>query len=541
MKMSEGKDSRHHGESSALTASEIYDKYKDAIVRIETLSQRVDDSPFITNGTGFFIGGQHIITAASVILYSGGGARVPPPPTPPGPAFAIVSNIYVHVYNVGDKGKNFIYKATVVGVDGAGDFALLRIPCDDPWNITLPSLKGQPHFRFSSSRDYTPGHRVFSISNAEDNDFRSVSQGVVRNNRQFSTNAQAFTTTSSMPPEELVLTDIIILNPGSYGSPIITACGNVIGVITLTYGGNSFPFNGSASGGVSEHFFRPVLEAFLEAEKIQAKAFHTRIIAGKCDTDTSRSSGSECEPDPFRNLEVVQDSVGAYFRYIKGYLGISWTGYNVDIFGQVPNNQFKQTQGIIISSVDLSTPVGQFFFPFIDGGQLVLLTWISDCPIGNLPPQITPALVTWRLIAGDTVTLRYRLSGDGFAKELSATLVLAVFPDTADLPTTFVMAPRIAKVEADKASGVNTAQGHDVKGAASSQVDGKYDKNASRVSMPDISCTTEAAPGPSTALAPIVTGAKAAHSAPKKALPMKMVPFSKVLPGEKSPLRLRVI
>jgi S1-C subfamily serine protease len=389
------KDDRR-GKKPILAGPDIFYRYRGAVVALETSTQLMFDDfkSNVTNaGSGFFIGNGYIVTSAQLVLLDTAN-RVPPAPTPPAPFISRVNKIVARVTAVnGDPNVNLIYEAELVGVDPAANIALLRISAR--MNPGLPQLNEcQAYFKFDPSRLYAIGRKVYAICASQQLDSQFITDGVVTNNRQFSTGP-------GYPPVELVMTSLDLDFPLNIGSPIINEYGHVIGVITVSYPAPGETF----AGGISEFFLKPILESLL---------------------------------NPLCNrqfVSLVNDSEGPYYRRLKGYLGIAWSPFTIDDWSPEFNRPgYKRNQGVVVRAIDPSTQLGQLLLPLIIQGNTILITDIDGCEIGNIPPQVTPAIITWRCGAGTEVVLKYRVSSDDYAKCLSLKVVLSEFPIELDNP-----------------------------------------------------------------------------------------------------------
>ncbi|AYV86348.1 MAG: PDZ domain-containing protein [Solumvirus sp.] len=403
-----------------LTATEIFYTKRSAVVALQTLTTFI--LPGSTNpqqtaiGTGFFIGNNYIVTSAQLVLYTQFiGPRTPAPPDPPGPSIVRVNKIFAHVVDVnGEKNNNLVYEADLIGIDGAANVALLHI--SDIANPGLPKLRNTNHFRFGRSRDYAVGRPAFTIANDVGDDTQSIRSGIVTNNRQFSK-------IQGSPPVELIVVDFPAYIGTNVGAPIIDEFGDIIGILNQNFGS----FSNTPVGGTSEYFMEPILKAL--------RAGGNNLVKG------------EKLGEFAKHLQLVVDPVGNYYLYVKGFLGIAWTIYSpISYVNEVPG--YKKTQGIVVTALVATTPLGQLFTPLFDSGATILITDIDGCPIGNIPNQITPADITWRKIPGDKVKITYRVSTDGFAGCQAANVALAMYPYDLDLPDTFFMAPNPVKTPA---------------------------------------------------------------------------------------------
>ena len=393
-------------------SQEIYEKFRNAIVSIYSEAQYGPDPALDTiffSGGGFFIKGHYIITAAQIVLMNPQESfRY----VPANGVMTRMQRIWVQVYNVNNSCKSYAYEATLIGVDGAGDSALLKIDPNKPWNQNLPRIKDQPYFKWGNNRKYLPGNSVTSINSSISSfDYQSISQGNVRNNRFMERNGdivyeEVFTT--------LPLTNDSIFPFGGNGSPILDACGRVVGLLnnTLSLSGEE------VSGGPSEHFVKRVIKQLIAADKGQLSP-HVQLIT-----------------DPFGN----------FYSYVKGYLGFQWKvvitldfisflapdGCTSEFILTPQGPGTKEIIGMLIIYVDgaggcsPSTGTNSPFLGTIVPGDIV--THINGKAIGNIPCQIIPTLVTWKLLPGDNVTLKYRKGTEFFVTEYETTAPLASFP-----------------------------------------------------------------------------------------------------------------
>lgn len=79
----------------------------------------------------------------------------------------------------------------------------------------------------------------------------------------------------------------------------------------------------------------------------------------------------------------------------------------------------------------LSTGTNSPFLGIIFPGDII--THINNQPIGDLANQIAPTVITWRLLEGDLVTLRYRKASEFYTNEYESTQSLAKFPEALEV------------------------------------------------------------------------------------------------------------
>lgn len=477
-----------------LTAAQIACKSSDAVVKVHSefilvgaeitgvggatpLSdpQLVGEQGFvggrkdvILSGNGFFIKGHYIVVPAQLVL-------LPPSLTsavnrypyynPKDLALGQMKNqmirasrILVDVYNVNGECHSFIYEADLIGVDGAGDLAVLKINPQRQWNRCNPCInKCHPYLDFGKSRCSKAGDVAYLLGDylGRDDSNVSVVQGLVGDHRH----AQKL----GFALQELILVSSTTIGAGAVGMPILNAEGKVIGLQTINR--QSFS-DRDLIAGPSELFMRRVIK---------------KLIKGTC------SRKYDC------NLESICDPAGAYYRYKKAYLGLAYNvfqGYEYDVtidytsgapfagekrIRLTDNGEFmnspscKELIGLRVVGLaglnpnqDLGVNNGLFYVP---GGEAVaplpaelpespllgklapgdVITHFDDFAVGDLHKQITPSLITWRACAGDRVTLTYRKGGnalntdnnsytDNYDNQDSVTVCLADYPALMDYP-----------------------------------------------------------------------------------------------------------
>jgi hypothetical protein len=250
-----------------------------------------------------------------------------------------------------------------------------------------------------------------------------------------------------------ILPEVVLVSASVYsykhGLPILNCQGQVIGMQTSNVVGTESQIRNRFTptptflnqlsglggvGGPSEFFMRRVLKEF---------------IKGSC------TRKFNC------NLEIIQDPAGSYYRYKKGYLGVAYnllvgSDYDVTVdftSGPVtsglprvrlsPNGDFlnspscKELIGIRVIGLAglnpddaIGVPNGFIYVPGGVGVNPVLaqglpvspllcklqpgdvITHIEGVALGDLDKQIAPALITWRLCAGDQIEICYRRGGN---------------------------------------------------------------------------------------------------------------------------------
>lgn len=449
----------------------------------------------ILSGNGFFTRKHYIITAAQNVL-------MPPAFTSAlnrypyyneqtlndvgvaGNAFmqnemVRASRILVTVNNVNNKAPSYVYEADLVGVDGAGDIAVLEIKYNKRFNRCNPCiLSCHPYFDFAKARSAICGDKVYMIGDPVGNinlatDLSAsgaMINGIVSNARHLDY--------SGWMLSESVLVSAPVFGFNA-GMPIFNAEGKVIAMQTTV----------SVAKSKSYRAADPPTASYLAGQGFVAGPsvmFMQRVI-GKLIRGTC-SKKRDCQ------LETICDPVGSYYRYKKAYMGLAYevfTGadYTVtrDYSGSSEplvsetqlqprirldeNGEFvdgpdcKQIVGLRIigiaglnpGDVDVDGPAGTAVgvdngAVFVPGGVYVavppvappnngatgmrplnadlpvspllnrlkpgdVITHLDSYALGDLKldcgkGQIAPSLITWKLCAGDQVSICYLRGGN---------------------------------------------------------------------------------------------------------------------------------
>lgn len=392
----------------------------------------------VLEGNGFFIEQHYIITPAHLVL-------LPPSLTSVANRYPFVhpqafneqtrisnlmiraSRILITVLNVNNKKHSFVYEAELVGVDGAGDIAILRIKTCSQWNFCNPCIEEcHPHLQFGCSSKIVSGEKVYLLGNQVSgannmrrfNSVVSISQGLLANNQHVDYSG-------------LILAETILVSAPNYnfssGLPILDCQGCVIGMQTINSCCKEFV------SGPSKHFMHRVIKTLIQG-----------LCQDKCN----------------EHIELICDPIGNYYRYRKAYLGITYevlSGVDYDVTIDytsstnvigVPrirldaNGEFmnspscKEIMGIRVLGVagvnpnnDVNINNGLYYVP---GGESLapllnnlpvspligkiqpgdIITHINDIPIGNMCKQVSPAVILWRCVSGQQITITYRSGGN---------------------------------------------------------------------------------------------------------------------------------
>lgn len=325
-----------------LCAAEICCRFSPAVVRVHgesilTVIPPQEDVPdfdwsvsatanqaavYETHSNGFLIKGDYIVCPAATVsippdaLYQNGTPvyrypYVSTSATSDGTPNSItqVSRVLVDIFDVNGKGHAYTYEAFVLGIDGAGNIAILGINFDqNDWNAYLPCIRNcHPYFRWSRSRKSKCGDPVFLLGGYSLHDFGHfglswtqplIQQGLLTSNK-------AIDYTGWIQHE--ILQTTLESSFCASGSPILNNCGAVIGMHVAT-SNTTVPSEDAVDLrdhlgkgfviAVSEFFMRLPIKVFMQGVK-------------KCNYR--------------KHLGTVTDAIGNFSYMIKGYMGIAWT------------------------------------------------------------------------------------------------------------------------------------------------------------------------------------------------------------------------
>ena len=454
----------------------------------------------ILEGNGFFIKGHYIVAPAHLVL-------LPPSLSSVVNRFPIfdpsnvtlgnfrnqlvrASRILVSVFNVNGCCHSFVYEADLLGVDGAGDIAVLRINYGKQWNLCNPCVGAKhPYFKFGSSRAAKDGEKVYLIgdyiSNFNDprlfNAVGAISEGLLSDHRHLEYSGW-------------VLPETVLVSAGAYafssGLPIMDCQGRVIGMQTTDLAAVSPDVFGATGVNFFNFLTQRLGSGFVAGP---SEFFMRRVVKTILKSTCSRKLNCQ--------LRNINDPAGSFSVYSKAYAGIAYevfTGIDYDIttsfvagdlFAGLPRIRLSSTGEFLsspsckelvgikvlglagINPDDIGTPapgagVTNGFF-FVPGGTgtiapflgLVLptspflgrlqpgdvITHINNVALGDLCKQIAPTLITWRLCGGDQITITYRRGGnalntgdnsltENYENIFTITVALTDFPAFMDYP-----------------------------------------------------------------------------------------------------------
>ena len=365
-----------------LDGPAIFTKFSPAVVSVtSTTTLNIGEGIEVTaQGAGFFVKGFYIVTAARNLLLPQIAGPIREPPSNPGTLVRAV-NLYVTVYNAGGCGRNVIYEADLCGVDGAGDIAVLRIDPLRLYNRWKPDIERcHNYLNWGCSRAYIQGAKTHFIGFDGDSTQPIFTTGVVAANRYDG-------------PVGFLLESVLTTNEyfsTSVGSPILDDQGKVIGIYTN--------INNNLSGGPSQYIAERVVCA---------------IIRGPgCNNSNP-------------HLEIQLDPVGNFFRYIKGFLGVTYSApRTLDLIG----TDLDHLTGWLVENLDPDSPLLNIVVP----GDII--TRINKRCLGAIAPQEAITNLTWFLLPGRTVRIYFRSASEGYSTEFFIDVELIDYPLDLDLP-----------------------------------------------------------------------------------------------------------
>jgi hypothetical protein len=194
--------------------------------------------PESRTGTGFFVVADGTLVTASHLVY--------------GPTRGYhAAHVVVGVTDPGAQVGERRYDARVIGVDGRGDVAVLRLIVDDGHTLNnIPILQMIDHIG-----EIQPGDRVMMIGNPLGLDPLSCAVGVVRD--------QYWTDPTLGLPLIGVMTDIHT-TPGNSGSPVITSDGRVVSMHTDAFSSGHNNAGTSFGGGVASWHIQSIVRRLID-------------------------------------------------------------------------------------------------------------------------------------------------------------------------------------------------------------------------------------------------------------------------------------
>lgn len=413
-----------------ISIKDIIFNTRDAVVSITSYRKNGEDQKIIT-GNGFFIKNHYIICPSSLIITPSKSLSADENIT--------INRVFITVSNVNGGDKSYSYEASILGLDGAANIAILYIDNSLKRNRCNPYIrKCHTILTWGKSRNSCPGDKIIVIGDISSNDtigFTNISIdstcengiiiGNIADNRYISYGG-------SIPGELLLLSNINLSNKKE-GLPVINRHGAVIGMI----------INNNVA--ISEYFMRRPVKALI-------RTFMNNPVS-KNNDNSCTSNYSEAYDNrkhvSFNNehiddqkiinhgknyekfIELVVDPINseAYYKYKKSCLGLAGIAINQShFFSSSIDFQYTEIIGykILAISGDNSSKISNdekyslitcsMISPLcgiISVGDII--THINDFPLGDRKGQIAPALLMWRIRPGDKINVKYRKENECFS------------------------------------------------------------------------------------------------------------------------------
>jgi len=329
-------------------------------------------------GTGFFIDSTHVITAAHVVLTK----------FPRQPASSYYLTRVQSIIGVIQNGANSnLVQLKLIGLSPINDVAVLEA-INPPSHSTLT---------FVDASTIDPGTPLFTYGNLLNRDVRSISGGIMRDNRM---------TYQGAPILPELIDANISIGGGISGSAIVTSKGNVVGLV-------SFTLNWLQSQGYLISTGTTVGPRSTTIQKIV-----TDILAGN-------------------NTVKVSDPYGDWLHW-------QMPGLNADFNYVQPMSLLTAINGVSVDGLNAPLPattnVGAFVVSIPSGSPLDgllsvgdMITAINGVPVGyESSSQSSIGQILLDLAIGDVVNITYAKSSN-YLIPLTTSVTLQALSPTYDI------------------------------------------------------------------------------------------------------------
>jgi len=368
----------------------------DAVVSITVRFKRNEGDVFFVS-SGFFVTDRgHFVTAAHAVIDNSPDSSQTPVSPGKYPRAADVRVTYTDPHR---NRETIIAPADILGVDGAADVALLRIP----------GLRDNSYLKFEDSRKQAIGSRVTVIGDALGQNQQSASAGVLRDNIW------------TDPDGVDVIESVLISAPafhGNSGSPILNDDGKVIGMFTFSIA-DSDQILESFGGGISSYMMSRIVGTTLSVLEERDRERNIRnhnehVTHGRHDFTVIRRGRAHVDGDG----DWVKAYVGATFAQYTALQQLIWPVENRrdrDLFGK-----FIAGRDAIHPNVSLNAI-----------GANDVISHVEDTSLRDT----TITAVTWFLLPEDHVSFSVNTRrGDGTYGHERRRISLQAFPMNLDYP-----------------------------------------------------------------------------------------------------------
>lgn len=361
---------------------------RDSVVSISGQKMK-DGKLLIKHGNGFFVKKHFIICPSHLVLDDN--------------KYVFMDNILVTVSNVNGDGKSICYLADIIGIDGYGNCAVLKINSNS-WNDKNPQiLDRHPFLHWGKSRDSCPGDKVFLIGeiaipdkNMIESSENAVEVSYISDNR--------YVSYGGLIPGELLLLSGQCSN-NKLGIPVISKEKLLLGMC-ISNTGNSIA--------LSEFFMRRPIKSIIAKHK-----------------------GWELGQD-FDKFLTWHDNV---YYYEKSWLGLRAVVASHDDLNTFLDNDFSRT---LLVDMNHSVPKiieGYRIMAISDLSPLLniisvgdILCQINDYVLGDRKHQISPSTTLWKTPPGSNVKILCRKQLEKFSIVHCIEITTLNFPQQFDYP-----------------------------------------------------------------------------------------------------------
>ena len=356
---------KSNNRSNSNPFREIIFNNRDAVVFIHSITKINNELTIENRSNGFFIKNYFIICPSEVVTINNK---------------EIFEEILVTISNVSQAGKSYCYKASVIGVDGSSNIAVLYLNFDDGWNKNNPTIENHPYLKWSKSRNLSSSDNIFVIGNVNNVDNGAL-MGTVVNNR--------FVDPAGLIPCELLLLSNILPSDRNCGLPVLDQYGGIVGMTTYHQRYKNIA--------ISEFFMRKPIRRLIQMfKKDIIESPYIIKIANEC------------------SIHLV------WFIHNKSWIGIAGRPMNsLDYSNETLN---KEIVGYYVTSKN----------DFFEIGDIIIS--IDECPLGTRKGQIVPALIMYRTPPGSSIKIIYKKLSEHYNENHEINVITKSYPAVLNYP-----------------------------------------------------------------------------------------------------------